>query len=103
MLGDLSQIQVDDLNKSKDYSSLLPFVDVNFNLEDYTYFQKEEDFDSIVDYITESKKVNIDQILRDPSVKPKIDEYIKQTGLTLSEVKELLLQIIAQTILERYL
>ena len=55
----------------KNYSYLLPFVEVNLNLEDYTHFQKEEDFDSIVDYITKSKKIDIDKILSDPTVETK--------------------------------
>ena len=79
-------------------SQLLPFVEVGFTLADYIYFQEEGDFESIVDYIITSKKINIDKILSDPAVSEKLNEVIKQSGLTIQKAKTIMVGIIAQKI-----
>ena len=79
-------------------SKLLPFVEIGFTLEDYIYFQEEGDFESVVDYIIASKKINIDKILADPSVREKLKALIEQSGLTLQKARTILLEIIASKI-----
>ena len=84
--------------KKADYSGMLPFVEVGFNLQDYIYFQEEKDFDTIIDYIIKSKKINVDKILQDSSVSQKLDEVIEESGLNIETIKETLVEIIATTI-----
>ena len=82
------------LSSSKN-TQILPFVEVSFNLDDYVYFQEGGDYESIVDYIITSNKINIDEILKDPLLEEKINELIKKSALTQRKVKETLLEIIA--------
>ena len=68
-----------------------PFVEVAFNLEDYLYFQEDNNVESIIDYIINSKKITNDKLIG-KNDEAQIKEILPAsiTGSVLSKTKSLL-------------
>ena len=82
------------------WAQSLPYIEVAFTLEDYEYIKKQNEVETIIDYIIKKQKINIDKIIQDPSVSIKLEEILPEStiGSALVKAKETIVKTIAKNI-----